>query len=648
MNYSKLILIFLLIASIIFIIHVNGQEAPVKNDEFDEHDNKINSKKVLRKENDKDTDESNIINKPSENKIEYQNNEELVITEIPTIFENENENKSENEGENVNEFEMQTIYEIEDDNDNKNENNENNNNDNDNENENEVGKNVTEVEVIMDETIILTKSSDMKDFFKTNEKMVIGCFETIGNEDYLNFKNISNSMIESPSFATENYFNGEVLKFIYINDNKCRHTIKRFTGISIFKNDVVYCINKRCYEYNPKDLIDFNKFEEFMESKNMPLVTSYDPKEKDTYRQWKIPMIIYLNNDEEKAKKNVKTFISDIAKEYRKEFFFFVTNENDFDIDMADEPTDNNVFIYAPHFQTLYSIQEILDPEDVIDKVSIEFFIKQYKMNLLTPKMVIQDFEELWDYEDFVVNSIPKYYYPNVLNPLRDSLVMFYKEDCPYSQELLKTFVKLGKKYVNSRTEFSVVKYEAEEQKIPKMSLWRKLEGYPTIVLFKASPYTREKKEFFVYPDNAGRSAVSINKWVQLHSFYKPEASFTLEDYKEQEKLEKDSDEIEDNEEEEERITKYLQDPDLIFTRYGYGKEMEEGIEEDEDEENEGGGDFYFDNINTKKEIPMTGTYYELTSTTYAVKTSTYTPPPSLYDDDEEENKKEEEDSSEE
>jgi len=335
---------------------------------------------------------------------------------------------------------------LDDDNENENGNNENNNNDNDNENENEVGKNVTEVEVIMDETIILTKSSDMKDFFKTNEKMVIGCFETIGNEDYLNFKNISNSMIESPSFATENYFNGEVLKFIYINDNKCRHTIKRFTGISIFKNDVVYCINKRCYEYNPKDLIDFNKFEEFMESKNMPLVTSYDPKEKDTYRQWKIPMIIYLNNDEEKAKKNVKTFISDIAKEYRKEFFFFVTNENDFDIDMADEPTDNNVFIYAPHFQTLYSIQEILDPEDVIDKVSIEFFIKQYKMNLLTPKMVIQDFEELWDYEDFVVNSIPKYYYPNVLNPLRDSLVMFYKEDCPYSQELLKTFVKLGKK----------------------------------------------------------------------------------------------------------------------------------------------------------------------------------------------------------
>jgi len=35
----------------------------------------------------------------------------------------------------------------------------------------------------------------------------------------------------------------------------------------------------------------------------------------------------------------------------------------------------------------------------------------------------------------------------------------------------------LGKKYANYRTKFSIVKYEAEEQKIPKMSLWRKLEG---------------------------------------------------------------------------------------------------------------------------------------------------------------------------
>jgi len=505
---------------------------------------------------------------------------------------------------------------------------------------NNVVEEVIEVEVVMDSNVIVASNTDMKNFFKDNDRIVIGCFESLENEYYINFKNASNAIVGN--YENNDYFNGEELKFVTVNDKQCRNVVKRFTGFSIFKNDVVYCVFNRCYEYNPVYLEDYAKLKSFIDEKELPTISEYDPNRKDEYKKWNTLFLIYLNNDEEKTKEDIDGFLANIAQRFLGEIVVFVSNDEMFNIDTLEEPRDKNVLLFAPEFQTMYSIQEILDPDDVIDKVAVDSFLSQYSQGYLTPKMLVQDFESMWDYENFVVKSVPRFYFPHVLNPNRDSLVVYYKTDCPFSQELLKTIDKLGKKYANYRTKFSIVKYEAEEQKIPKMSLWRKLEGYPTIVLYKANPLSREKKQFYVYPDNGGRSSVTLDKWIQAFSFYKPKAAFNDEDYKEKEVLEVDSDDFNETEEEEEKINRYLDDPQLIFTRFGYGKEMEQNNEEEgeeEEEDDQENVDFYFDNVTTDGDIPITGTYFELSSTTYLVKTSYYTPPPSIYDDDDEDDK---------
>lgn len=643
MRYPKSLVIFILIIALLAIVRVHGEEEGEEEGmeyEVDSNGYVISSKKVKMGEEDNEND----------NKI----NPNIELPEedigIPVEMEEENSGKSEkvvvtNNEDNEKEVQNEEVKEEEENKDDnqevveeKDQGQEANNEEEKAEEENDQKEEDTkyiEVEIVMDESVIVAENRDFKSYFEEGGRMVVGCFDSLTNTDYLNFRNTSNIMLGTTDIDP---FRTDILKFIVNTDSQCRNIVKRYTGLTIFKNDIVYCVLKRCFEYPPQDIEDVEKLKEFIEDKEIPYISEYIPERADFYKQLNIPALVYINNDEEETEQNIGNFLSGIAEENENKFIFLVTNHDKFNMKTLDEPRDHNVLIFAPEFQTLYSIQEILESGDAINEVSIRSFIKQYEKGVLTPRLIPQDFEKDWDYENFVVKSVPRYYYPHVLNPTRDSLVLFYKTDCPYSQEAVKSFEKLGKRYANYRTKFSVVKFEAEEQRIPKMSIWRKLEAYPTIVLFKANPYSRVKKEFIVYPDDAGRSAVTLDKWVQIHSFYKPTPIFSEDDYKEQKIMDADYLDVNEKEEEEkeEKIQKYLEDPKLIFTRFGHGKDSQ--IDEQSDDEDSGKeeAEYFFDNINTSTEIPMTGTYYELTSTTYVVKTSYYTPPPSIYDDDEE------------
>jgi len=643
MRYPKSLVMFILIIALLAIVRVHGEEEGEEEGmeyEVDSNGYVISSKKVKMGEEDNEND----------NKI----NPNIELPEedigIPVEMEEENSGKSEkvvvtNNEDNKKEVQNEEVKKEEENKDDnqevveeKDQGQEANNEEEKAEEENDQKEEDTkyiEVEIVMDESVIVAENRDFKSYFEEGGRMVVGCFDSLTNTDYLNFRNTSNIMLGTTDIDP---FRTDILKFIVNTDSQCRNIVKRYTGLTIFKNDIVYCVLKRCFEYPPQDIEDVEKLKEFIEDKEIPYISEYIPERADFYKQLNIPALVYINNDEEETEQNIGNFLSGIAEENENKFIFLVTNHDKFNMKTLDEPRDHNVLIFAPEFQTLYSIQEILESGDAINEVSIRSFIKQYEKGVLTPRLIPQDFEKDWDYENFVVKSVPRYYYPHVLNPTRDSLVLFYKTDCPYSQEAVKSFEKLGKRYANYRTKFSVVKFEAEEQRIPKMSIWRKLEAYPTIVLFKANPYSRVKKEFIVYPDDAGRSAVTLDKWVQIHSFYKPTPIFSEDDYKEQKIMDADYLDVNEKEEEEkeERIQKYLEDPKLIFTRFGHGKDSQ--IDEQSDDEDSGKeeAEYFFDNINTSTEIPMTGTYYELTSTTYVVKTSYYTPPPSIYDDDEE------------
>ncbi|OUM58600.1 hypothetical protein PIROE2DRAFT_16078, partial [Piromyces sp. E2] len=396
------------------------EKDPKKEKEEEEEES---TKKETKKKDSKETPPPKV--KEEEQDIETQNKAQ-IMEEIETEGnENENDNEEDEQEEQEQEQEetvMETQYVEEDPSVNNNNNIE----------EEEGEEEVVEVEVVMDGSVIISQPSEMKNYFMENDRIVLGCFESLNNENYFNFRNASNALIGN---SRDNLLNGEELKFVTVNNKQCRNVVKRFTGISMYKNDVVYCVHHRCHEYNPQYLENFKRLKHFMEDKELPIVSEYDPEKKDEYKQWNILFLVYLNNNEGETNQDIGNFLGNIAKSYIDEFVVFTSNSTQFNVETLDEPRDKNVLIFAPEFQTMYSIQEILEPQDTIDRVAVESFISQYQKGLLTPKKITQDFESMWDYDGFVVKSIPRYYYPNVLNPNRDSLVVYYKTDCPFSQE---------------------------------------------------------------------------------------------------------------------------------------------------------------------------------------------------------------------
>jgi len=507
MRYPKSLVIFILIIALLAIVRVHGEEEEEEEGmeyEVDSNGNIIGSRKIKIGEEEDNGNDNNInpnIDFPEEDigiPVEMEEKENSDKDEKVVATNNEDgknvqkeegvkEEESKEEGQDEKEVQKEEVKEENQEENQKvneevkeeeEEEEEEKEEEEEEKDQNDENTKYVEIEIVMDESVIIAENNDMKSYFEEGGRMVVGCFDSLTNSDYLSFRNTSNIMLGGMDVDP---FRTDILKFITNTDSQCRNIVKRYTGLSIFKNDIVYCVLKRCFEYPPHDIEDVERLKEFIEDKEIPCISEYIPERVDFYKQLNIPALVYLNREEEETEQDIGNFLSGIAEEYEKKFIVLVSNHDKFNMKTLDEPRDHNVFIFAPEFQTLYSIQEILEPEDAINEVSIRSFIRQYEKGVLTPRLIMQDFEKNWDYENFVVKSVPRYYYPHVLNPTRDSLVLFYKTDCPYSQEAVKSFEKLGKKYANYRSKFSVVKFEAEEQKNSKnvyMEKIRSLSNY--------------------------------------------------------------------------------------------------------------------------------------------------------------------------
>ena len=46
-----------------------------------------------------------------------------------------------------------------------------------------------------------------------------------------------------------------------------------------------------------------------------------------------------------------------------------------------------------------------------------------------------------WEFTDYVTEVRPNIYESVVMNPKTDVIVLYYKSDCPYSQQVIKTMI---------------------------------------------------------------------------------------------------------------------------------------------------------------------------------------------------------------
>jgi thiol-disulfide isomerase/thioredoxin len=269
--------------------------------------------------------------------------------------------------------------------------------------------------------------------------------------------------------------------------------------------------------------------------------------------------------------------------------------------------------IVTKNIQSYYRQFDVLSENDETNFENISYFVKYYQSGALNPQFLWRAEEMNWDFTNYVTEARPNIYESIVLNPKNDVIVLYYKADCPYSQQVMESFQDLAKRYIDQRHKLTVAEFEAENQNIPNVSPWRNLIEYPTIVLYPASK-NGPKRQFYVMKQNLGRSAINIANWMlkRVNNSY-DEVTYSSDDYQKLTDIDGGYIQQDEKEETEEiRSVRLLDDPNLIYTIFGQGRDQK--FYSIKDEEN----NYYIGNTDYK-ELPLTAVYYELTPTTYIV-----------------------------
>lgn len=445
------------------------------------------------------------------------------------------------------------------------------------------------------------KTEEIQSYLDDHDVVAVGMFNDTSNFIYEIYKSVAISLYEfNITFVTSNERNSIPWLSKKINVRMDS------PGIIVFKNGV-----GRPFSLNiPYDTI-FKKFTEFAIKSCNPLVGDFTFDTYLNYVRGGGDFLIYFNKDEE-DKANKAELMKDLATYHFEKYNVVYANINDNPLNLNLPELVSQFIIVTRNFQAYYRQSDILEEGSVMNYENIDWFIQNRELSNILPQILWRPEEMNWDFTDYVVEIKLNMYDDVTLKQNRDVLVLYYKKDCPYSKIALQSFQELAQRYVSQRDRLTIAQFEAENQTIPETSLWRNLQAYPTIVFYPASK-NGKKRQYFVMGDFGGRSPINIANWMlkKAKNTY-DSVTYNAEDYKRLNEIDGGLIAEDPKEEEEERrINEYLADPNLIFTKYGEGKDQTYYSALEESEE-------YYPPTVTG-ELPLTAKYYELTPTTYII-----------------------------
>jgi len=437
------------------------------------------------------------------------------------------------------------------------------------------------------------------DFVDENEIVVVGYIDDVNGKEYQYLKGIA--------YSLNKY---DRLNFVITTDDESVNWTTGKIGIQVEKPSYVIFKQGNGY-YIPFEKIQSKAMYNIREL-CVKALKPYVDELSDPINEFKYDFILYFYSDESEKVSNIE-LMQKLAEKYFQEFYvkFIKLEQNPLNINYPE--LASKFIIVSKSIQSFYRQSAVLTEEDENNFENISYFINSYKASLIDPEFLWRVEEMNWEFTDYVTEVRPNIYESVIMNPKNDVVVLYYKSDCPYSQQALKSFQDLAKHYINQRHKLTVAEFEAETQNIPEISPWRNLFEYPTIVLYPATK-NGKKRLFYVMKNNLGRSAINIATWIlrRAHNVYE-EINYNATDYEKANEIDGGL-VVQDKEEEAEelRINQLLEDPNLMYTIFGQGKDVK--YYSIENEEN----NYYIGNTQYD-ELPMTGTYYELTPTTYKV-----------------------------
>jgi len=453
----------------------------------------------------------------------------------------------------------------------------------------------------LESNINILNSEDLQLFIKNNEIVIVGFFDKVDNKEY--------GYIKGLSLALKEY---ERLNFVISTDNNSNVWASEIVGVQVENPSVVIFKQGNGY-YIPYDKIQskpmYNVRELCLKALN-PFVDEFD----DMPIEYNYDYLLYFYVDEEDKIANfelMQKLGASLFQEFNVKYIY--QEKNPLNINLPE--LKSKFIIVTKNFQSYYRQIDVLSEEDETNFENITYFVNYYKSGSLDPQFIWRYEEMNWEFTDYVTEARPNIYDSIVLEPTTDVIVLYYKSDCPYSQQVMESFQVLAKKYIDQRHKLTVAEFEAESQNIPITSPWRNLIEYPTVVLYPATKTgTGTKRQFYVLKQDLGRSAINIANWMlkRVTNSY-DEVLYSPTDFQKLNEIDGGIIEQDKKEEMEEfKANELLGDPNLIYTLFGQGRDQK--FFSVENEEN----NYYIGNT-AYDEMAITAAYYELTPTTYIV-----------------------------
>lgn len=251
------------------------------------------------------------------------------------------------------------------------------------------------------------------------------------------------------------------------------------------------------YEVKAPGLVLFKKFDEgkniydgafkeddlakFIGASATPLMDELGPDNYGKYVETGIPLA-YSFYSSEAERKTISSELESVAKQYKGKLNFVMIDGTKYGAhgkNLGLEETWPAFVIQAHEDNTKYPF----DQSKKITADAIGAFVKDYVDGKLTPHMKSQPVPETQEGPVAVVvgNNFEKV----ALDKEKDVFVEFYAPWCGHCKKLAPTWDELGEKY-KSVNGVVIAKMDATENDIPTASPFKQIQGFPTLVLFKA------------------------------------------------------------------------------------------------------------------------------------------------------------------
>jgi len=226
---------------------------------------------------------------------------------------------------------------------------------------------------------------------------------------------------------------------------------------------------------------------EFVNVESVPLMDELGPENYSKYMESGLPLV-YLFTADAEDKKTVGAWCEAIAKKVQGKLNFVYIDATKF--------SGHAKFLGLKEEWPAVIIQDVKQntkypfPQDKkIEKEDLEKFFDDFQAGKLEPYVKSQDVPE--KQEDGVYNVVAKTFDEVVLDKSKDVLLLFYAPWCGHCKKLAPTYIEIAEEINNTEgSKVLVARMDATENDIPPTSPWNDLEGFPTVILFKADDNT--------------------------------------------------------------------------------------------------------------------------------------------------------------